>query len=77
MKITVDLPQNHQSVEFETRLVMMDIVTDLIRNCNWDDEPVTFVVSLTDDDENPIRVDRVKPNLPTPSPTTPNLRLVH
>ena len=75
MKVRIDLPQNHQeSVEFNVRLIMMDVIQDLIRNQNWEDEPTSWMISLEDDGD--LRVDRVEPNLPK-RPTKPNLRLVH
>ena len=74
MKVRVDLPQNHQKkYELGDLLVILDVVHDLIRCSNFEDDPVSFVFETNGEG---IVANRVAPTF-EPDSTTSHLRLVH
>jgi len=73
MRVTIDLPQNHQEVGVDAILPLLDMVQDLIRNQNWEDEPVSWEIELG---ESEISALRLEPYF-EPTNIKPTLSLVH
>ena len=75
MRVTIDLPQDHQKVGLGAILSLLDMIYDLIRNNNFEDKPQSWELTY-DENEKGTSAKHIEPYFPKSS-TKPNLRVVH